>query len=341
MLVIGDRVKETSTTAGVGTLNLGGPVADFNSFVTGIGNGNSCPYLIDDGNGNWELTFGTVTSGTPSTISRGTFISSSTGSRITFGGTSKTIACVSAAELFLWPGVSASLAESDIASATTTDLGSLTTFRARITGTAAITGFGTQPNTLRFVRFAGILTLTHNATSLILLGGANHTTAAGDVGMYASDASGNWRELAYWRAAGRNNRSFNGAIADPAGTTSSTYVMMGLGLSITPRMTGTVKLLITGLYSNTGTGNDNFTVGKYGTGTAPANGAAAAGTSMTTNEKRLSTPTATYLSDFTYYAEVSGLTLGTTYWFDLAQHVQGGTGTFTKLSALIEELSDL
>jgi hypothetical protein len=45
------------------------------------------------------------------------------------------------------------------------------------------------------------LTLTHNATALILLGGANRITAAGDVGLYASDASGNWRERAYFRAA--------------------------------------------------------------------------------------------------------------------------------------------
>jgi hypothetical protein len=75
------------------------------------------------------------------------------------------------------------------------------TFRARITGTVTITSFGSQPNAIRFVRFAGALTLTHNATTLILQGGANRITAADDVGLYITDASGNWREMFYHSAA--------------------------------------------------------------------------------------------------------------------------------------------
>ena len=51
-------------------------------------------------------------------------------------------------------------------------------------------------------RFADALTLTHNATSLILPGGASITTAAGDVAGFRSLGSGNWRCEFYSRASG-------------------------------------------------------------------------------------------------------------------------------------------
>ena len=39
-LVINDRVKETSTTSGTGTLNLAGAATGFDTFVSGIGDTN-------------------------------------------------------------------------------------------------------------------------------------------------------------------------------------------------------------------------------------------------------------------------------------------------------------
>ncbi|MCC7254216.1 DUF2793 domain-containing protein [Hyphomicrobium sp.] len=92
----------------------------------------------------------------------------------------------------------------DIASAATCDIGAAAAQRVRITGTTTITSLGTVPNELRFVCFAGALTLTHNGTSLILPGGANIAAAAGDTATFASDASGNWRCLDYQRANGRH-----------------------------------------------------------------------------------------------------------------------------------------
>jgi hypothetical protein len=91
--------------------------------------------------------------------------------------------------------------ESTLASAATCDIGSEKSLNVQITGTTAITSFGSKANKLRILRFAGALTLTHNAASLVLLGAANRITAAGDVGIYTSDASGNWRERDYARAA--------------------------------------------------------------------------------------------------------------------------------------------
>ncbi len=85
--------------------------------------------------------------------------------------------------------------EDAIPSAATVNIGASTSLAVQITGTMTIASLGTAANKLRFVRFAGALTLTHNAASLILLGGASRTTAAGDVGVYRSDAGGNWREI--------------------------------------------------------------------------------------------------------------------------------------------------
>lgn len=91
----------------------------------------------------------------------------------------------------------------NVASAATCDIGAATTTRITITGTTTITSFGTGADRLRFVTFAGALTLTHNGTSLILPGGANITTAAGDTATFASDSSGNWRCLSYNLASGK------------------------------------------------------------------------------------------------------------------------------------------
>ena len=91
----------------------------------------------------------------------------------------------------------------NLASAATTQLGSGASNRLRITGTTAITSFGAAAaGVCRTVTFAGALTLTHNATSLILPGGANITTAAGDVAEFESLGSGNWRCTSYLKAKG-------------------------------------------------------------------------------------------------------------------------------------------
>jgi hypothetical protein len=89
---------------------------------------------------------------------------------------------------------------SDIVSAATTDIGAATGNYVTVTGTTTITALGTaQAGTRREVRFSGALTLTHNATSLILPTGANIVTAADDVATFVSEGSGNWRCIAYQR----------------------------------------------------------------------------------------------------------------------------------------------
>jgi hypothetical protein len=96
-----------------------------------------------------------------------------------------------------------SFAPVDIASAATTDIGAAASLNVRITGTTGITSFGTvAAGTRRFLAFAAALTLTHNATSLILPGVANITTAAGDTAVARSLGSGNWVIESFTRASG-------------------------------------------------------------------------------------------------------------------------------------------
>lgn len=91
-----------------------------------------------------------------------------------------------------------------IASAATVDLGAATGTNLHITGTTTITSFGTAAAGVeREVIFDGAVTLTHNGTSLILPGGANRTTAAGDSAKFVSEGAGNWRCVKYQRADGK------------------------------------------------------------------------------------------------------------------------------------------
>lgn len=90
-----------------------------------------------------------------------------------------------------------------LASAASVAIGAAASNNITITGTTTITSFDTIANgTTRQVVFSGALTLTHNATSLILPTASNITTAAGDVATFLSLGSGNWRCTGYQRSNG-------------------------------------------------------------------------------------------------------------------------------------------
>ena len=85
-LVVKDRVQETTTTSGTGTVTLAGAVTGFQSFSV-IGDGNTTFYTITSGS-DWEVGIGTYTS-SGTTLSRDTILeSSNSGSAITLSGTS-------------------------------------------------------------------------------------------------------------------------------------------------------------------------------------------------------------------------------------------------------------
>jgi|GEM_PF-1169751 len=86
-----NRVKETSTTTGTSTLNLGGASTGFQTFVAGIGTTNKSYYVVTD-NTDWEAGIGTVTSGSPDTLARDTVLASSNGgAKVNWGSGTKDV----------------------------------------------------------------------------------------------------------------------------------------------------------------------------------------------------------------------------------------------------------
>lgn len=99
-LVVKDRVQETTTTTGTGTITLAGAVSGFQSFSV-IGNGNTTYYTISGGS-EWEVGIGTYTS-SGTTLSRDTVLeSSNSGSLVPFSAGTKTVFCTYPAERSLY-----------------------------------------------------------------------------------------------------------------------------------------------------------------------------------------------------------------------------------------------
>jgi hypothetical protein len=92
--------------------------------------------------------------------------------------------------------------QQDLASASVLDIGAVNSTVVNITGTTTITSFGTVYNGPRYLRFAGVLTLTNSAT-LVLPGNANITTAAGDsaIAVPLGNPATGWRVVGYVRQA--------------------------------------------------------------------------------------------------------------------------------------------
>jgi hypothetical protein len=96
-LVLKDRVRESSTTSGTGSITLAGAYTGYQSFATAIASGSTVYYTIRNttapNDGEWEVGVGTFTS--PSTLSRDTVFSSST------GGTKVSFSTASTLEVFV------------------------------------------------------------------------------------------------------------------------------------------------------------------------------------------------------------------------------------------------
>jgi hypothetical protein len=92
-LVLKDRVQETTTTTGTGTITLGGAVTGYQSF-SAIGNANTTYYAIyAPGGSEWEVGIGTYTS-SGTTLSRDTVLASSnSGSLVSFSAGTKNVWC--------------------------------------------------------------------------------------------------------------------------------------------------------------------------------------------------------------------------------------------------------
>lgn len=199
--LIANLVHQTTTGTGTGNLTLS-TVSGKQSFNTAFGNGATTdvfPYFISN-QGASEYERGTGHMSDATTLVRDTVReSTNANAAVNFSAGTKDVVCDVPATR-QWYAQEVALASSG-----TTDLGTYPSACVSITGTTTITSHGSTAPTgaVRFIKFAGALTYTHNATSLIIPGGANITTAAGDCAIVRHEGSGNWRVLNYTLATGK------------------------------------------------------------------------------------------------------------------------------------------
>lgn len=121
---------------------------------------------------------------------------------------------------------------------------------------------------------------------------------------------------------------FQSATFNPTGNATTTRLMQGLGVTYTPTSTGNVLFIVQMAGVNTVAGDGYGTQNRFGTGTPPVNGAAVAGTSFGVGTQG-TVPTASGFVPGSSNAFLPGLTVGTTYWFDLSLKALTGAGTAT------------
>lgn len=133
--VVADRVKETTTTTGTGTVTLLGASTGFQSFAA-VGNGNTTYYTIAAQSGTeWEVGIGTYTS-SGTTLARTTvFSSSNSGSLVNFSAGTKDVFVTYPAEM-----------SSFAAAGAVTE--NFTTFTGTYTLTTGKNGFSVGPITI-------------------------------------------------------------------------------------------------------------------------------------------------------------------------------------------------
>ncbi len=125
--------------------------------------------------------------------------------------------------------------------------------------------------------------------------------------------------------------------ADPAGSTSQKMMGLGTTCTFTPKYTR-IFVMFSGDGQNTVLGDGVQPRGYYGTGTAPANGAAVTG-SVFSVPKLVTAPTGGYSMGWSLQGVITGLTPATAYWFDIAlAPTTGGTATIKDIDCSIFEV---
>lgn len=200
-----DNVRESFTSTGT-TITAGGAITNSRALSAVLTNGDTFLGVARKGA---EVSVGIFTWSTGGSIAQTTvFYSTNGNAAVSFSSGTGEIFMDAPSRLF----DELNLKEITVAAAATSNIGAIHGAKILISGSGqTITSLGTSSSSIdkrRFVRFDGINTLTNNATSLILPGGANITTAAGDTAIFLQDASGNWRCYVYQRSA---SSPFDGA----------------------------------------------------------------------------------------------------------------------------------
>ena len=166
-LVLADRVRETTTSTGTGTITLGGAVTGFQSFSV-IGNNNTTYYTIAGGS-QWEVGIGTYYGGT---LARTTVIASSTGSKLDLAtGTKDVFVDLPAEQLVI--SVAGRTGEVSLSNTDISGLGTMSTQNANTVaitgGTATLTSLTTP--TVQATNSGGLSLKNSAGTTQISMGG--------------------------------------------------------------------------------------------------------------------------------------------------------------------------
>jgi microcystin-dependent protein len=197
-----------------------------------------------------------------------------------------------------------------------------------VTGSATTTGISaTNDHAGREVelRFTGSPALAHNATSFILLTGANIFAAPGDIARFRSEGAGNWRMVSYQRVSGQSivGSVPTGAVMPYAGSSAPTGWLLADGSAVS-RTTFTALFTAIGTTYGAGDGSTSFNLpdlrSKFpvGAGTAGSIVRTFQPTDVNiTNERITITGHPFYNGQSVVYSTigtvVGGLTSGTTY----------------------------
>ena len=223
--VIADRVRETTTTTGTGTLSLDGAVVGFQAF-TAVGNNNTTYYTIQ-GTTEWEVGIGTYLA---NTLSRDTVLSSSNGGSklLLTAGTKDVFVTLPAGKTVI--SVAGKVGEVTLSN---TDISGLGTMSTQNANSVTITG--------------GTATLTSLSTPTV--------QATNSAGLSLKNASGT-TQLSMGAGGGDNltlnvSTNINGANAQvdisPTGTGHVHMKPTGAGsVEIAPTNTGTLDNLVIG-----------------------------------------------------------------------------------------------
>lgn len=139
MPLMSDRVLESTTTTGTGTFSLGGALTGYRAFNSAFSNGDVVYYTADNGQGEWEVGYGTVGTGT---LTRDTVLESSNANALVdFSAGTKRLFCTAPASAI----VNASLLGSGVATfLATPSSANLAAAVTDETGSGALV-FGTSP----------------------------------------------------------------------------------------------------------------------------------------------------------------------------------------------------
>ena len=214
-LILSDRVQETSTSTGTGTISLAGAVTGYQSFAV-IGNNNTTYYTIADQSGsNWEVGIGTYYSGNTSLARTTILASSNSNAAVLFTAGTKSVFVTYPAEKAVYldagnvttitnfasanvliTGGTISGSNITIPAANVTGLGTMATQNANavtITGGSLdnVTIGSTTPNLATFTNLTATGNVTANGVSKQFVADFSNATVASRFTFTASAANAN------------------------------------------------------------------------------------------------------------------------------------------------------